>query len=155
MAASPDIVPATIEHARALDIRQPDIDEMQALGFPDANVALVNCVRSSTYAWTGFINGEMAAIFGVSPASIMGGVGYPWLLGSGVIVRHPISFLRPCQPYINRMAGCYDVLHNYVDDRNRHAIKWLRWLGFEVGEPMAYGPLGMPFRHFEMRSSDV
>jgi hypothetical protein len=42
----------------------------------------------------------------------------------------------------------YDILVNYVDNRYEAAIRWLRVLGFWVGEPEVYGTSGELFRPF-------
>ena len=45
------------------------------------------------------------------------------------------------------------VVAIFGDVRNTVAIRWLEWLGFTFGEPVGYGPLGMPFKPFCMTRS--
>jgi hypothetical protein len=77
-----------------------------------------------------------------------GNIGVPWLISTNHIERHARGFLRACRPLFEQMAKRHDVLTNYVDARNLTAIRWLGWLGFEFGEPVAYGPHGLPFKQF-------
>jgi hypothetical protein len=37
---------------------------------------------------------------------------------------------------------------NYVDARNVRAVKWFKWLGFEVSEPEPFGLNGELFHRF-------
>jgi hypothetical protein len=37
------------------------------------------------------------------------------------------------------------VLENFIDARYEAAVRWAKWLGFDVGAPVPYGPAGMPF----------
>jgi hypothetical protein len=48
------------------------------------------------------------------------------------------------------MLADYPVLRNYVDQRNTVSIRWLRWLGFRMGEPAVMGAARVPFVPFEM-----
>lgn len=153
MAARAEVVKATGEHAAELaqTMRQADIDEIWASSYATPESALRCALRGSLHSWAGLIDGQVACMFGVMPASLMGGSGYPWMLGSELIVNNQKLFLRRCRENVQMMAEQFNYLHNYVDDRNIKAIKWLQWLGFEVGEPEPFGVLGLPFRHFEMR----
>lgn len=157
MAAKGEVVPATWAHVDELaeTMRQADVDEVWASGYLTPSVALSSALRGSLQAWTGLIDGRVACMFGVMPESLMGGSGYPWMLGSDLIERHQKLFLRRCLENVAMMAEQFGYLHNYVDDRNVKSIKWLQWLGFEIGEPVAHGVIGLPFRHFEMRVNHV
>lgn len=94
-------------------------------------------------------------MFGVAPASLVGGLGVPWMIGTDAIERYQFTFLRHCRPCVDQMRLLYDTLVNWVDDRNVVAQRWLRWLGFHVEQPEPYGPDGIPFRRFTWRRADV
>lgn len=76
------------------------------------------------------------------------GFGVPWLISTNHINEHARGFLRACKPLFEQMANRHEVLTNYVDERNTVAIRWLGWLGFKFGAPVAYGPRGLPFIQF-------
>jgi hypothetical protein len=151
------VVPATLEHAlrMAPNLRQADLDEVWASAQLEGDQALLRGFSCSSHAWTGTVDGEPACMFGVVPASIMSGIGVPWMLGTDLVERHATAFLRRNKPYVKQMTAAYNYLVNYVDDRNVKAIAWLKWLGFTMREPQQYGALGMPFRRFEMRTEHV
>ena len=90
------IIPATEEHLQMIlpDVRQADIDELYAVSLMTTEDALRVGLRTATMAWSGFANGELVTMFGVSPASMIGGNGTPWLVGT--ISEDISSPLPPC-----------------------------------------------------------
>lgn len=152
--AKAEVVPATPDHVEELSgtMRPDDVAELWAFSLSTPHDALTNGIRCSDRAMTGLLDGKVACMFGVAPVSMMGGKGAVWMLGSDLIESHPKHFLRRCRRELSIMARNYGVLHNYVDARNTKAIRWLKWLGFDIGEPEPIGAAGLPFRHFEMRT---
>ena len=150
------VVPATLEHVKQMlpHVRQADIDEVFAASGKPVEDVLPTGVRCSTHAWTGTIDGAPACIFGVVPASVMSGIGVPWMLGTDLVEEHATAFLKRNKRYVKQMLEAYKYLVNYVDDRNVKAIAWLKWLGFTVQEPQPFGVLGLPFRRFEMMRTE-
>jgi hypothetical protein len=150
------IVPATAEHipAIAADLREADREELRAVGCMDPLDCMFHGLAHSEKAWTGLIDEEPVCMFGAVPASILGNVGRPWMVGTNRLDKHPLVFLRRCkrEGCLGEMRERFDVLTNYVDVRNTRAIEWLMWLGFDVRfEPVRIGPYKMPFLRFEMR----
>lgn len=143
---------ATEEHCAlvASRVRESDRDEIWAAARIGPYEAMTKGVLYSSRAWAGIINGDTVCVFGVCPESIVSTTGTPWMIGTDLIERHQFAFVRHCRPRVREMLTMYDRLVNYVDDRNRLAIRWLRWLGFEIGSPQPYGYYGLPFRRFEM-----
>ena len=107
-------------------------------------------LRTSTFACAGIINGEVVTIFGVAPASMIGGNGIPWLVGTDALEEYQRTFLRRCGKVVNAMLAVYPYLENYVDARNHTARIWLHWLGFTIEEPQPFGIHGLPFHRFHM-----
>jgi hypothetical protein len=72
------IIPATEEHLQMIlpDVRQADIDELYAVSLMTTEDALRVGLRTATMAWSGFANGELVTMFGVSPASMIGANAY-------------------------------------------------------------------------------
>lgn len=91
-------------------------------------------------------------MFGVGDINVLARVGAPWLLGTEDLPRHAMIFLRNCPYWVGQLLEGYDTLRNSVDDRNKLAVRWLKWLGFKMSEPVAFR--GHLFRMFEMKASD-
>lgn len=130
-------------------LRRSDVEEIWAASASGPNDALLRAVEAG--GWAGTVDGQVEAIFGVAPLTLLGGVGCIYLLGSDAIERHAVPFLRLSRRYVGAMREDYAVLTNWVDARNETSIRWLRWLGFAIMSPAPFGPFGLPFHRFEMR----
>jgi hypothetical protein len=140
-------------HLLAQNLRDSDQAEVRACGEVNMHRAVGRSVVASTLCWSGFVDGELAAILGVSPLSTMlTGRGSPWMLGTPVLDRHGRILVRKTPEYIARMLTAFPHLINFVHARNATSVRWLRRLGFTLYEPVAYGPLGEMFHPFEMRA---
>lgn len=148
------VVPAQIEHVAPMleHIRQADIDELWSANRVTPEDALTIGIKVSTEAWSGLVDGKPVCIFGVAPASMLGGIGVPWMVGTSEVDKHAKAFLRRNKPYVKQMLTLYNYLVNHVDSRNTRAVSWLRWLGFTICDAAPYGFEGVPFHRFEMRA---
>lgn len=148
-----EIVPATREHVSQISelVRNADRTEMFAIACLTPAQVMLMGLEISDFARTGLIDGKPVCMFGVAPASLMGGVGRPWLVGTESLDDNAIIFLRRCRDGVKEMLSLYSTLENYVDARNRRAIAWLRWLKFTICEQEPMGPFNVPFHRFEMR----
>lgn len=146
------IVPATAEHIEAMlpHVRQADVDEFLATNGWSPRRVLETGLRTSTFCCAGLVNGEVVTIFGVAPASMIGGSGIPWLVGTDALEKYQRTFLRRCGKVVNAMLAVYPYLENYIDARNSVARVWLHWLGFTIEEPKPYGIQRLPFHRFHM-----
>lgn len=150
----PEITPAVPDDARelALILNDDDRREVAALSGRDPAEVLIDGMQRSTEAWTGRVDGQLVCIWGVGPQSLIGETGVPWLLGSDLVQKHAPIFLRLNREYIARWRQTYPVLANVVDARHVRALRWLRWLGFEIGAPTVMGVQRLPFHPFVMRA---
>lgn len=146
------IVPATAEHIEAMlpYVRQADVNEFLATNGWGPRRVLETGLRTSTFCCAGLVNGEVVTIFGVAPASMIGGSGIPWLVGTDALEKYQRTFLRRCGKVVNAMLTVYPYLENYIDARNHVARAWLNWLGFTIEEPKPYGIQRLPFHRFHM-----
>jgi hypothetical protein len=136
----------------AANLREADLAEVRAYGYDDPLPGLERSVASSVLCWSGFVDGELAAIIGVSPISVISGVGSPWMMGTPLLDRHSRILVRRTPDYIARMLTAFPHLVNHVHAKNVTSVRWLRRLGFTLHEAAPYGPLGEPFHPFEMRA---
>lgn len=135
------------------NLRAADRDELLASHGPDLHAAVAQALRVSGHQWAVEIDGALALLGGLAVTSLLGGIASPWLLGTDLLERHPGALTRLGRQYRDVSCGLYSVLFNYVDARNVKAQRWLRRLGFQIaGSPVPYGPKGLPFYRFEMRT---
>ncbi len=76
---------------------------------------------------------------GIGPATLIGDVGIPWLMGTDLVDAHKRAFLCESRRMVGEWQKRYPVLRNLVDARYTKALRWLTWLGFTLGPPRPYG----------------
>jgi hypothetical protein len=134
-------------------MRQQDIDELWASGRHTPVEALVSALISSDYTFTVVIDGRAECMFGLSIISHVTGHGSPWFLGTDEIQKHRRDFLRASVQWRDMFVARTPDLRNCVDDRNELSKRWLRWLGFELTEPVPMGYDGAMFRMFSYKGA--
>lgn len=136
----------------AANLRPADLAECQAYGREDIAAGIASSVNRSMLCWTGLVDGELAAIIGVAPINVMGGIGSPWMLGTPVLDQHSRVLVRRTPEYIAKMLNAFPHLVNFVHAKNTTSVRWLRRLGFTLHAAQPFGALGEPFHPFEMRA---
>lgn len=157
MGVNVQVRPATLEHAALLapQLRAEDLAEAMAHGFTDALDALTKCVERSADAYALMFDEQVAALFGVGHPLEVVATGEEiccvWALTGRAVCEHPKAFIRASRPMLAFMLEHCGILWNYVDGRYTAALRWLRWLGFSVGEPVPFGPAGELFHPVSIR----
>lgn len=134
----------------AENMRQADREELEALG-QDSEEGIWQAFRASEQAWVMQEDAPMC-VFGVIPTNLLTGEGIIWLLGTDNVKRHARGFLEVSPGCLQKIMATYSHLHNYVDQRNKASIRWLKWMGFEFQEAQPLGPRGLPFHRFDKRA---
>lgn len=136
------MVDLTIErsvHADALELasamRQQDIDEVHACGHTDLHAVVADGITRSALCWTARVDGRMGCVFGVAPMSLLTSQrGAPWMLGTDEVPRHAALLMRRSPEYIAKMLDFCPVLVNTVHAKNTVSLRWLKRMGFEIGQ---------------------
>jgi hypothetical protein len=146
-----EVVPATVEHARAMapNLRAADLAEVVALtNMPVAEV-LIESVAMSNHAFTVLEDGEPIAMAGVGPwESVLSGIGHAWMLGTDGVTRNKKRLLRESRARMPELMEGYGSIRNVVDGRYEASLRWLRWLGFSVSEEKHHN--GTPYHVVEL-----
>lgn len=144
------VLPVSVDEAEEIAkiVRPEDIAEItEALGIEMAH-GLKLCFGGSCKASKIVVDGKIVAVFGDSVHDRDTGV--PWLISTVHVTSRARQFLKVCKPEVAEMLRRHRRLVNYVDARNTQAIRWLKWLGFQFGDPVPYGPKGFPFFPFQL-----
>jgi ribosomal protein S18 acetylase RimI-like enzyme len=148
-----ELVPSTLWHIPVIAgrMREWDRRETEAMGHsPEKALALG--LKASIDCMTALINGVPAAMLGLVPRSIIGGEGAPWMLGTDAIYANPRPTMVLSRRMIERWRDSLPTLRNLVAAGNDKAIRYLRRLGFEVGEERTV-IRGVEFVTFSMERS--
>lgn len=144
--SSLNIRPATVDDCAelSLNLRQADLTEIALGGSTGPYDALMRGLVSSEDAVVilGPL-GDVVAMGGV--VRITPTLGSPWLLGSEGLVLLKWPFLKECRSQLLALHQKYPLLHNQVWEGNRVHIRWLKWLGFTVGDHSTTRPHFLPF----------
>jgi hypothetical protein len=131
------------------NLRQSDLDEIRAMTGSDPNDAVWSSLGISTHAFMVLdMDGTPVAVFGAAPHPLPG-VGVVWMVGTDDVARLGFSIARNTRPYFDTLNDAYRILWNYIDDRNKLSMKWLRWGGFRLlAEKPEFGPERRTFHIF-------
>jgi len=149
-----EVVRARAEHIApvAANMRAADREEVWASCRATPQEALEDSYQKSHLAYSVLVDGVPVGMLGVGDVNVLAGVGAPWLLGTDGMMRVPKRvFLAGSVKIVGQWRGRYALMSNYVDGRNKVSIRWLKWLGFEMKEPVMMN--GVEFYRFEMRGA--
>lgn len=142
--------PACDEDVKLLasTMRAADVVELDACGMTPLE-GLLESWRRSTFSFSMFLRGKLAAMGGVWPVELdVTGV---WLLTGAPVETYPKAFVRGCRIIRAILLDRYPMLVNVVDARYERALRWAEHLGFEVLPAAPYGPRGLPFHPIRLR----
>jgi hypothetical protein len=143
------IRPATVEDATYLAprLRKADLVEAERAGYPDVTESLCEAVLEGTTTLTVVDpSGVPQAIGGLHRNPDVPHIGTIWLVTTDEFVRrHRREFLRRIRPILAELCRSYDTVWNMVDADNDVHIRWLRWAGFNLSEPVIRAPGDHPF----------
>ena len=142
---------ATVEDAitMAPNLREADLNEVQAASGLDPCDALTLCVEASVKPYVAVIDEDPILLCGAVDAHMEPPTGVVWMLGTDRIQEIQRQFLREGKDWLGILHEPFDVLWNLVDKRNELHIKWLKWMGFQfLREVEEHGFEKRPFYEF-------
>jgi hypothetical protein len=104
-------------------------------GVYDAELLLKRWLKTSEEIWVAMYDGEIAAVWGLAPPSVVSDRAYLWLFTTNLIEEHKFLLVRHSQLAVRDALTRYSVLTGHVSTTNRLAKRWLEWLGAEFGPP--------------------
>jgi hypothetical protein len=138
------VVPATSAHVEAIQLRDGDRREIEALGLAPREGLALSLARS-LWADAYLADGEVAALVGVALQPMVGGTAMPWLLTGRPVDRHRKAFLQLTRARTRALLAEHGTLVAHVHADYREAVRWLAWLGFALAPARPFGPRGAPF----------
>lgn len=144
--------PATLSDLKlvAENMREEDIEEAGAFLLSPLD-ALTQGFHNSQVCYTLISpEGEPGAILGVTPNEVYPSFGLIWMLGTPVIEKYPMTFLRNTKSAVGILFDQtgYDAFFNYTYASNTVHHKWLKWSGFTFLRKVTLPPLDKEFYEF-------
>lgn len=130
------------------NMRKEDVAEIWASHRHLPYDALMNGWEVSDYSTVVLADKEPICMFGLSKGDLLSGSGVVWLLGCDLARKHKRAFLQISKPIVDEMLTICPRISNMVHAENKASIRWLKWLGFIIEEPVPYGPDKELFHYF-------
>lgn len=135
----------------AYRLRPEDAAEVRAATGADARLILPLSARDGRVILAAGLqeNDRAEILFGVDPIEGVDRAGIIWLVSTPVIYDYPVEFVMRTQELLSRFHEDFDLLTNFIDERNTRHIKWLRWMNFVfLRRVESYGAENRPFLEF-------
>lgn len=147
--ATLEIVQADYEGALLVfdDLRREDSMEIARFGPPEE---LLTELLATSEAWIAKLDGKIACVWGVRPAESPIDPAFLWLITTNLINTVPVCMARESAKFVYKALYRWGVLEGWVLVENERSQRWLKWLGFSLGEPFELPPVGL-VRKFQMR----
>lgn len=95
--------------------------------------ALWMSYRKSLGCKTAFINGKIAAVWGISGV-LFGEIGRPWLIMAPAADEYPFKVAFIYRQELKKMQELFPVLEDFVEESNEQAIRLMKLMGFKLEE---------------------
>lgn len=141
-------IPGDAEYV-AQHLREEDKLEVTSLGYTPWE-AVVLSSRGSDVSYTALLDDTPIMVFGVNLPTA-GDVGEIWALGTPLCRKVAMSMIHRTKEILKVFLDICPAMENWCDARYSASLRWLRLIGFEVGEPEPYGINGEEFCHISIR----
>ncbi len=116
----------------ARNLRKQSVKEVERVG--GAKVEQIEAaIKRAQYSWTGWVDGEIACIWGIETVTIMADEATLWMISTPLVEKHAFTFVRKSQIFIRElMKQRFKLIHGMVSADFERSIAWLKWLGFKI-----------------------
>lgn len=128
-----EIIPAQQSHIRDI-LTCLRAREQEVYSADDAIAHLQRALDYCAEAWSGYIDGQIVCMWGIDRGSMLTNAAYVWLVTAQGINEHPFTFVRHSQIRLEELKRRYSFIHGVVQADNVQSVRWLRWLGFQLGD---------------------
>lgn len=92
-------------------------------------------IAATSCAWVGLVDRKIACMWGVIPPTLLSDQCYLWLSTTEVLKGNEFIFIRRSQRVVEDILSEYpEIIGHVIADQDR-SVRWLKWLGAELGEP--------------------
>ncbi len=98
----------------------------------DPVTVIIEALMCSVNPVVGTINDQIAVMWGTSHAQLLDNRVYIWMLGTTLIDKHRMLFLRYSKDIVRMLREKYTTIYGEIDTDYYHSIKWLVWLGARI-----------------------
>ena len=136
-----------LEHIAA-NMRPEDVREIWLADRSSPIGALEICNIMSDKKFALLLEGEPVLAFGLERDGLSDNA-RGWLLATPQIAQVRRFFLQQSKPIFLSLTKEYALVYNYVHEQNTVALRWLKWLGFEIHPAIPFGAESAQFHRVE------
>ncbi len=114
----------------------------------DLSQVLIDAIGRAKEADVFFANGKIICLIGIGIPNVLSGEAFPWMIPHKQNLEEvKWQFLAASKRWVEAANERYPVLTNVVIATNTQALKWLKWVGFTIGDPIKYNGVWVrPYR---------
>lgn len=121
-------------------------------GVPQALEILYRRICATQNVFVGFIKGDVACIYGLAPPTVLSNQAHIWIITTDTVEQNKFIFVRHSQMVIEAALKEWDHIYGETYIKDRHAFKWIKWLGGVYGHPVGvFVPFSISKPSFEGR----
>lgn len=79
------------------------------------------------------VDGKVVCAMGITKDSALSSVARPWLIPTAAISQYKKTLVPFSKRWVQSMVKKHGTLENTGSATHERAIRWLKWLGFEMG----------------------
>lgn len=91
-------------------------------------------LTSTTHIEAGFIDGELVAVWGIIPPTMLSDQAYIWVYTTEHMTGHEFVLVRHSQRVVEKFLEQFSTIVGVTDRYARRSRRWLEWLGAVYGE---------------------
>lgn len=123
-----------------LDLRREDV-ELAGLNMEE----LVEKHLGQSMSFVGYADGVPGCAWGITYPKDFLEPNQLWLATTELVEEHKFAFLRGGLIFVNWAVENYGVIGGLVQKKNERSIRWLKWLGFSIGDEIDVPLLGVAY----------
>ncbi len=121
-------------------LRPEDEAEIRAV-HGDPRLAIRRIILASPYRRVAYVDGEVAALWGCD-GTLLSTEAHAWLVTTAAVEKVPLTFFREARRELREMLQSRRLLVSHAAASYEKALRFMRMLGFTVGEPRPLGRKG-------------
>ncbi len=111
-------------------LRRRDMLNLSHNGDPVS--VIIEALMRSVNPIVGTIDNQIAVMWGTIYTQLLDNRVYIWMLGTTLIDKHRMLFLRYSRDVIRMLREKYTTIYGEIEIDYYHSIKWLVWLGAKI-----------------------
>jgi hypothetical protein len=123
---------------------------MAACGLPP-EAALPPYIDQGREVWVAGLveDNQPEIVYGLDPIPYVESAAVVWVLSTPRLYDYPVEFVHNTLRLREEWHARFELLTNYIDERNTRHIRWLKWMGFTIiRRHESFGAQSRPFLEF-------